>query len=104
MAREPPTMKTWSSYDWSSLQSELSKEFSWKDRNETSLRKFVKGTRRATRKSQWQRQRGNSSKHWVRRSALWNGQRTTEYSGSEARSMFFGTRTYKDEWSPYVMT
>ena len=55
MAREPLTTKTWSSYDWSSLQSKLSKEFSWKDRNETSLGKFVKGTRRATRKNQWQR-------------------------------------------------
>ena len=97
-------MKTWSSYDWSSLQSELSKEFSWKDRNETSLRKFVKGTRRATRKSQWQRQRGNSGKHRIRRSAPRNGQKTAEYSGSEARSMFLGTQTYEDEWSPCVMT
>ena len=44
-------MKMWSSYDQSSLQSELLKEFSWKDQNETSLGKFVKGTRRATRKS-----------------------------------------------------
>ena len=97
-------MKTWFSYDQSSLQSELSKEFSWKDRNETSLGKFIKRTRRATRKSQWQRQRGNSGKHRVRRSAPQNGQRMTEYSGSEARSMFLGTRTYEDEWSPYVMT
>jgi len=56
MAIGPPTTKTWSFYNWSSLQSELSKEFSWKDWNETSLGKFVKETRRATRKSQWQRQ------------------------------------------------
>ena len=97
MAREPPTTKTWSSYDQSSLQSELSKEFSWKDQNKTSLGKFVKETRRATRKSQWQRQRGNSGKHWVRQSALWSGQRMMEYSGSEARFMFPGIWTYKDE-------
>ena len=93
----PPTTKTWSSYDQSSLQSELSKEFSWKDWNETSLGKFVKRTRRATRKSQWQRQRGNFSKHWVRRSAPRNGQRTAKYSSSEARSMFLRMQTYEDE-------
>jgi len=62
MAMGPPTTKTWSSYDWSSLQSKLSQEFSWKDQNETSLGKFVKRTRRVTRKSQWQRQQENSSK------------------------------------------
>jgi len=56
MAMEPLTMKMWSSYNWSSLQSELLKEFSWKDQRETFLGKFVKGTKRATRKSQWQRQ------------------------------------------------
>ena len=104
MARGPPTTKMWSSYDQSSLQSELLKEFSWKDWKETSLRKFIKGTRRATRKSQWQRQRENSSKHRIRWSTPQNGQRMTEYSGSEARSMFLGTRTYEDEWSSYVMT
>jgi len=104
MAMESSTIKMWSSYDWSSLQSELSKEFSWKDWNETSLGKFIKGTRKATRKSQWQRQQGNSSKHWVRWSALWNSQKTENYSGSEARSMFPGTQTYEDEWSPCVMT
>jgi len=53
---EPLTMKTWFFYDWSSLQSKLSKEFSWKNQRETFLGKFIKGTRRPTRKSQWQRQ------------------------------------------------
>jgi len=48
---EPPTTKTWFSYDQSSWQSELSREFSWKDRRETSLEKSIKGTRRVTRKS-----------------------------------------------------
>jgi len=52
MAMEPLTTKTWSSYDWSSWQSELSKEFSWKDQRETFLEKFIKGTRKETRKSQ----------------------------------------------------
>ena len=56
MAIEPLITKMWSSYDWSSWQFELSKEFSWKDQRETFLGKFVKGTRRVTRKSQWQRQ------------------------------------------------
>jgi len=52
MAIEPPITKMWSSYDWSSWKSELSKEFSWKDQRETSLEKFVKGTRKEARKSQ----------------------------------------------------
>jgi len=63
MAMEPPTTKIWSSYDWSSWQYELSKEFSWKDRRKTFLEKFVKETRKTTKKSQWQRQQGNSGKH-----------------------------------------
>jgi len=56
MAMEPLTTKIWFSYDQSSWQSELSKEFSWKDQRKTFLEKFVKGTRKETRKSQWQRQ------------------------------------------------
>jgi len=52
MAKEPLTTKMWSSYDQSSWQSERSKEFSWKDWRKTFLEKFVKGTRKATRKSQ----------------------------------------------------
>jgi len=52
MTIEPPTMKMWSSYDWSSLQSELLKEFSWKDWRRTFLEKFIKRTRKETRKSQ----------------------------------------------------
>ena len=63
MAMEPPTTKTWSFYDQSSLQSELSKEFSRKDWKKTSLGKFIKETRKVTRKSQWQRQQENSGKH-----------------------------------------
>jgi len=55
MAMEPPTTKTWFFYDQSSWQSELSKESSWRDQRETSLGKFVKGTREVTRKSQWQK-------------------------------------------------
>jgi len=49
---EPSTIKTWSFYNQSSWQSKLSKEFSWKDWRKTSLEKFVKGTRKETRKSQ----------------------------------------------------
>jgi len=52
MAIESPTMKMWSSYDQSSWQSKLSKEFSWKDQRKTSLEKPIKGTGRVTRKSQ----------------------------------------------------
>ena len=52
MAREPPTTKTWFSYNRSSWQSEPSKESRWRDRRRIFLRKFVKGTREATRKSQ----------------------------------------------------
>jgi len=33
-----------------------------------------------TRKSQWQRQQGNSNKHWVRWSTLQNSQKTKNYS------------------------
>ena len=62
---EPSTIKTWSFYNQSSWQSKLSKEFSWKDWRKTSLEKFVKGTRKETRKSQWQRQQENSSKYQV---------------------------------------
>ena len=51
MTREPPTTKIWSCYDQSSWQSEPSREFSWKDWSETSLEKFIKGTRRETRKN-----------------------------------------------------
>jgi len=51
MAIEPPTTKMWFCYDWSSWQSEPLKEFSWKDWSKTSLDKFVKGTRRETRKN-----------------------------------------------------
>ena len=91
-------MKTWSFYDWSSWQSELLKEFSWKDWRRTFLEKFVKGTRKETRKSQWQRQQGNSGKHRVRQSTLRNGQKMKDYSGLEARSTFPGTWTYGDEW------
>ena len=97
-------MKTWFFYDWSSWQSELLKEFSWKDQRETFLETFVKGTRKVTRKSQWQRQQENSGKHWVRWSVLQNGQKMEEYSSSEARSMFPGTQTYKGEWSRCAMT
>jgi len=63
MAMELPTIKMWSCYNWSSWQSELSKEFSWRDQKKTSSEKFIKGTRRETRKNQWQRQQKNSSKH-----------------------------------------
>jgi len=66
MAREPPTMKTWSSYDRSSWQSEPSKESRWRDWRETSLGKFVKGTREVTRNSQWQKQQENSGKQQVK--------------------------------------
>jgi len=93
MVREPPTMKIWSSYDWSFWQSEPSKESRWRDWRETSSGKFVKGTREATRKSQWQKQRESSGKQRVKQSAPRNGQRKKDYSGSEARSMFPGTRT-----------
>ena len=103
MAIEPPTTKTWSSYDQSSWQSELLKEFTWRDQKETSLEKFVKGTRKATRKSQWQRQQGNSSKHQVRQFTLQNSWRTKDYSSSKARSMFPRTQTYKGEWSHCAM-
>jgi len=72
MATKPLTTKTWSSYNQSSWQSELSKEFSWGDWRETSLGKFVKRTKKVTRKSQWQRQQGNSGKYQVRWSVLWN--------------------------------
>ena len=51
MAMEPPTTKTWSFYDQSSLQSELSKEFSRKDWKKTSLGKFIKETRKVTRRA-----------------------------------------------------
>jgi len=37
------------------LESEPLKEFSWKDWRKTFLEKFIKGTRKETRKSQWQR-------------------------------------------------
>jgi len=57
------TMKMWSCYNQSSWQSEPLREFSWKDRRKTSSEKFVKRTRRKTRKNQWQRQQENSSKH-----------------------------------------
>jgi len=97
MAREPPTTKTWSSYDQSSWQSEPSKESRWRDRRRTSLRKFVKGTKEVTRKSQWQKQQENSGKQQVKRSAPQNGQRKKDYSSSEARSMFLGTRTCEGE-------
>jgi len=55
IAIEPPTTKMWSSYNWSFLQSKLSKEFSWKNWRRIFLEKFVKGTRKETKKSQWQR-------------------------------------------------
>ena len=99
MAMEPLTTKTWSSYDQSSWQSELSKEFTQRNWRETSLEKFIKGTRKITRKSQWQRQQGNSNKHRVRRSTLQNSQKTKDYFSSETRSIFPRTRTYKGEWS-----
>jgi len=51
MAREPPTTKTWSCYDQSFWQSEPSRKFSRKDWSKTSLEKFIKGTRKVTRKS-----------------------------------------------------
>jgi len=62
MAREPPTMKTWSSYNQSSWSSEPLKESRWRDWRRVSLGKFVKRTREATRKSQWQKQQENSGK------------------------------------------
>ena len=65
----------------------------------TSSEKSVERTRKAARRSQWQRQQRNSGKHRVRRSVPRNGRKTMEYSGSEARSMFPGTRIYEDEWS-----
>jgi len=95
MAMEPPTTKTWFLYNQNSWQSELSREFSWKDQRETSLKKSIKGTGRVTRKSQWQKQQGNSSKHQVRQSVSQNGQKTKNYSSSEARSMFSRIRTYE---------
>jgi len=49
MAREPPTTKTWSSYDQSSWQSEPLKESRWRDQRKASLGKFIKGTREAIR-------------------------------------------------------
>jgi len=52
MVTEPPTMKMWSSYDWSSWKSELSKGFSWKNRRRIFLEKFIKRTRKETRKNQ----------------------------------------------------
>jgi len=55
MAMELSTMKTWSFYNQSFLQSKHSKEFSWMNQKETSSEKFVKGTRKVTRKSQWQK-------------------------------------------------
>jgi len=73
MAREPLTTKTWSCYNQSSWQSKPSREFSWKDQSKTSLEKFVKGTRRETRKNQWLRQQENSGKHRVKWSALQSG-------------------------------
>jgi len=48
MAMEPPTIKTWFSYNQSYWQSKLSKKFSWRDWKETFLEKFVKGTRKVT--------------------------------------------------------
>ena len=47
------TMKMWSCYNQSSWQSEPLREFSWKDWRKTSSEKFVKRTRRKTRKNQW---------------------------------------------------
>jgi len=79
------------------LQLELSKGFSRKVWRGTSSKKFVKGTRKATRKSQWQRRQENSGKHRVKRSVPRSGQKTMEYSSSEARSTFPGTRTYEGE-------
>ena len=55
MAREPLTTKTWFFYNWSSWQSKLLKETRWRDWREIFLGKFVKGTREATKKSQWQK-------------------------------------------------
>jgi len=75
------------------------KEFSWKDWNETSLEKFVKEIGMETKRNQWQRQQENFGKHRVKRSAPRSGQKMKEYSSSEARSMFSGTRTYGGEWS-----
>ena len=98
------SVTTQSSYDWSFQQSELSKAFNWKDQSETPLEKFIKETRKETRKNRWQRQQGNSGKHQVRRSTPRSGRRMKEYSGLEARSIFPGMRTYGDKWSPCVMT
>jgi len=103
MAMELPTTKMWFCYDQSSWQSKLSKEFSWRDWKKTSLEKFVKRTRRETRKNQWQRQQKNSGKHQVRRSTLWNGWKTKDYSTSEARSIFPRIWTYGGKWSRCAM-
>jgi len=97
MAREPPTMKMWSCYNRSSWQSELLRKFSWKDWSKISLEKFVKETRRETRKNWWLRQQENFGKHRVRRSAPRSGQKTKDYSTSEARSMFSEIQIYKDK-------
>jgi len=73
------------------------KPFDPHHRSETSLEKFVKGTRKETRKNWWQRQQGNSGKHRVKQSAPQSGQKMKEYSSLEARSMFPRTWTYEDE-------
>jgi len=103
MARESLTMKTWSCYDQSSWQSKPSREFSWKNWSETSLEKFIKGTRREIRKNRWLRQQENSSKHQVRQSALQSGRKTKDYSASEARSMFPEIQIYRGKWSRCAM-
>jgi len=53
IAMELLTTKMWSCYDWSSWQSGLSREFSWREQRKTSSEKFVKGTKGETRKNQW---------------------------------------------------
>jgi len=46
IAIEPPTTKMWSSYNWSFLQSKLSKEFSWKN----ILREICQGNQKGDQK------------------------------------------------------